>query len=233
MSLSQTDADAIARAVKTHGPLRGVEALHRLSGVRVKALRHLALADAFSSMDLDRQSALWQVRALSDEALPIFDQAPQRSDQCASVPRLPAVASLRTVAHDYASVGLSLRAHPVSFMREELASRSAVQAIQLKDESRWPQGRTVVVAGLVLVRQRPSTANGIIFMTLEDETGVANLIVRPDVYQHCRRAVRHGVLVLARGRVERQGAVVHVLAHHIEDVTFSSDRIESQSRDFH
>ncbi len=106
-------------------------------------------------------------------------------------------------------------------------------AAELKDAGRWPHGARVAVAGVVLVRQRPATASGIIFVTLEDETGIANLIVRPRVYERCRRAARHGVVVLARGWVERQGEVVHVMVRHIEDLENEMAALTIPSRDFH
>jgi error-prone DNA polymerase len=137
------------------------------------------------------------------------------------------------VAHDYGAVGLSLRAHPVSFLRNRLRDMGATVNADLADERRSPAGRTIAVAGITLVRQRPSTANGIIFMTLEDETGIANLILRPEVYKRCRQAARHGTIVLARGTVERQGAVVHVLVKHIENVQLENVELETVSRDFH
>ncbi len=89
------------------------------------------------------------------------------------------------------------------------------------------------MAGLVLVRQRPGTASGIVFMTLEDETGVANLIVRPPIYQRHRKAARHGVVVLARGRVERQGDVVHILVHRLEDAQGALASLSARARNFH
>jgi error-prone DNA polymerase len=250
--LSQVDAGAIRAAVEHHGSFRSIDALHRASGVRVKVLRRLAAADAFGSMGLDRQTALWHVRALRDEKLPMFDQnragtegrrdkghlhsersVPQLLSPLLPQPVLPPVSGLRKVAHDYAALGLSLRAHPVQFIRDTLTALGATPNIELKDEQRWRLGRQIAVAGLVLVRQRPSTAGGVIFMTIEDETGIANLIVRPNIYKKYRRAARHGVVVLAKGRVERQGEVVHVLVRQIDEVTLQSDQLEPLSRDFH
>jgi error-prone DNA polymerase len=233
--LQERDAIAVAQAVKAHGQIRSVEVLHRRSGVRVKALRSLASADAFGSMGLDRQQALWQVRTLRDESLPIFDQADQgdRDGMRQLRSALPTVPPLRKVSHDYSSMGLTLREHPVSFIRSRLTDMGAACNVELKDASRSPQGRAIAVAGIVLVRQRPSTANGIVFMTLEDETGIANLIVRPQVFKRCRKAARHGVVILARGKVERQGDVVHMLVSHLEELDLHQDTIEARSRDFH
>ena len=145
------------------------------------------------------------------------------------------------VVHDYAATGLSLKAHPVSFARPALQALHAAPAGELADEARWPHGKRVAVAGLVLVRQRPSTASGILFMTLEDETGVANLVVRPAVYERQRRALRQSVALVAWGRVERAGQVVHVLVERAKNMNELAARedaagpaaMQSLSRDFH
>ncbi len=114
-----------------------------------------------------------------------------------------------------------------------LNSRGAIGARQLKDAERFPQGKVVSVAGIVLVRQRPATASGIIFMTLEDETDIANLIIRPHIYDRFRPAARHGVIILARGPVERQGEVIHVLVNRLESLEWPVGALQTSSRDFH
>jgi error-prone DNA polymerase len=266
--MREDDARAVENAVAQHGPFDSIEALWRSSGVRVQALRKLAQADAFQSMNLDRQHALWHVQALKDERLPMFDQdrhegTEARRDEgaegsenalpqslCPSVPlslhssalstqhpelapSLPAIPPLRKVIQDFSTTGLSLRPHPVSFIRDELERRKVIPASELKEERKTRTGRQVRVGGMVLVRQRPSTAKGIVFMTLEDETGVANVIVRPEVYEKFRRAARHGVVIIASGKVERQGEVVHVLVSHIEDIGHTLAGLTRTSRDFH
>ena len=253
--LRKEDAEAVAGAVARCGRFSSLEALRRASGVRVSCLRRLASADAFGSMGLDRQQALWHVRALRDEQLPIFaPHGPEgRQDKAGLAARkaaeegqgapggapayrpvdLPAVSEPQKVIHDYSSLSLSLKAHPISFIRPRLDGRGVTPAAELKDAGRWPHGARVAVAGIVLVRQRPATASGIIFITLEDETGIANLIVRPRVYERCRRAARHGVVVLACGWVERQGEVVHVMVRHIEDLEREMAALTVPSRDFH
>ncbi len=114
-----------------------------------------------------------------------------------------------------------------------LDSRGAIEARRLKDPKRYPQGAVVSVAGIVLVRQRPATASGIIFMTLEDETDIANLIIRPHIYDRFRPAARHGVIILARGSVERQGEVIHVLVNRLESLEWPVDVLQTHSRNFH
>ena len=229
--LREDEANAIAGAVQRRGPFVSMGELRRESGVRVAALKKLAAADAFVSMGLDRQAALWAIRGLSDEALPLFethDDEPNGSHES-----LPPIAEPRKVIHDYAATGLSLKAHPVSFLRRGLERRGAVPAAALRDEAGWPHGSRAAVGGLVLVRQRPGTASGIVFMTIEDETGTANLIVRPHVYERYRRAARHGVVILARGTVERQGEVVHLMVRSMENAGDAIGEIAAGSRDFH
>jgi len=227
--LREDEAALVINAVARSGPLRSIAELWRASGARVSTLRRLASADAFRSMGLDRQAALWEIRSLSDEQLPLFE-AMERSEPN---PGLPRFSDPRKVIQDYVATGLSLKAHPVSFCRDELAARGAVPAREFTFEHKWPHGSKAAVAGIVLVRQRPGTASGIVFMTLEDETGTANLIVRPQVYQRYRRAARHGVIVLARGTVERQGAVVHILVESIENAAGAFAPLAARSRDFH
>jgi error-prone DNA polymerase len=237
--LATVDAERVAAAVRAHGPFATVDALWQASGVRVASLRRLASADAFRSMGLDRQQALWQIRALRDEPLPIWSAAADSPEPppSSALPRsrsvLPPVTPLANVAHDYAATGLSLKQHPMSCIRERLVARGVVPCGVLRNVAVAPQGTRLRVAGIVLVRQRPSTANGIVFMTLEDESGIANLIVRPKVYARDRRAARHAVILEAEGRVERQGDVVHLLVRRVSDVSEEAIALEIGSRDFH
>ncbi|MCC6661132.1 MAG: error-prone DNA polymerase [Phycisphaerales bacterium] len=254
--LSRPHADAIAAAVKGHGPFRTVDGLWRASGVPATALRRLARADGFRSMGLDRRQALWQVRDLRDAEMPLYEtggcgETPGhgRSTDAESgrtagtsslgdpaLPRLPPLSQSRHVVQDYATTGLSLRAHPASFLRRDLTRRRIEPCRALKDEGAWPTGTPIAVAGVVLCRQRPGTASGVVFITLEDETGIANLIVRPHIYQRFRRDARHGVMVAAWGRVERQGQVVHVLVTRVQDLARTGAApadLPVSSRDFH
>lgn len=266
--LRREDAEAVVAAVARRGRLTTVYDLWRESGVSVAGLRKLAGADAFNSMDLDRQHALWQVQELKDVETPLFEDCELRPPEIADCelkgaacdgafasineevngrdnPQfairnsqsfdvgLPSVPEPHKVALDYAAVGLSLRAHPVSFLREGLAQMRAAPSGELKDPQRRPAGSRVTVAGLVLVRQRPGTAAGIVFMTLEDETGVANLIIRPAVYARYRRAARHASLLLASGKVEREGNVVHVLVDRLKALDDMASDLVTHSRDFH
>src|SRR6185295_11626652 len=105
------------------------------------------------------------------------------------------------------------KAHPISFARKQLQEHRITPAGQLTDEKRWPHGSRIAVAGLALIRQRPGTASGIMFMTIEDETGIANLVIRPPVYERYHRALRHSIAVVAWGKIERAQQVVHILIH--------------------
>jgi error-prone DNA polymerase len=178
-SMREPEANAITQAIERDGFAASMETLWRRSGVRLAALRALAAADAFSSMGLDRQASLWQIHSLHDIEAPLFDGIESASST--EHTELPAIAEPRKVAQDYATVGLTLRPHPVSFLRPKLDLRGVVPASSLRDGTRFPHGTRARVAGLIVLRQRPGTAGGIVFMTMEDETGSVNLIVRPQI----------------------------------------------------
>ena len=133
------------------------------------------------------------------------------------------------VLADYRSTGLSLGGHPLEFLRSELERMNVVPAERLKS---WPDGKPVRVAGIVLVRQRPGTAKGITFVTLEDETGQANLIIRPDVWKRWRQAALGATLLLAHGRLQRHRQIIHVLVTKLEDLSGRLNALVSRSRDF-
>jgi error-prone DNA polymerase len=233
---------AAARSLRAR-PFTDVGSLWRTSGASVNALRALARADAFTSMGLDRQAALWQIRPLRDESLPLFDAVtpspghpvtPPSSyphdNELAALPPLPPG---RKVLHDYHALGLSLKAHPMSFLRPHLDSQGLTPCADLRDQKTCPPGRLVTVAGLVLVRQRPGTASGVVFFTIEDETGIANLICWSDTFERYRAVARLSTVLLARGRVERSGEVVHVHVQHLENLDDHIPMLTSASRDFH
>ena len=144
-------------------------------------------------------------------AVPTLLSCPSRND------------AAEEVLADYRTSGLSLSAHPLQFLRQGLDGLGVVPASRLKT---WPNGKPVRVAGIVLVRQRPSTAKGITFVTLEDETGTANLIIRPDVWQKFRQAALRATVLLAHGRLQREGLVIHVLVTRLENL---SGRLESRT----
>ena len=187
--------------------------LYRRAGVSSAALRALAEADAFAALGLDRRAALWAIAALAPAPLPLFAAAEAIAEAVVVLPRLPAAGE---VMEDYRALGLSLRAHPVSFLRAGLAARGILACAGL---ARARDGGAATVAGLVLVRQRPGSARGVLFMTIEDETGLANLIVWPDLFERNRRLILSAGMIAARGIVQREGRVIHVIARGFEDLT--------------
>ncbi|MEZ6243378.1 MAG: error-prone DNA polymerase [Phycisphaerales bacterium] len=229
--LRETDAEKIEAAVRDRGPFESIQTLWRASGASVHALQRLAAADAFGSMGLDRRTALWSVKPLRDTPLPLFEQSEAPDEEGGGA--LPPADARARVFHDYGSTGLSLKAHPVSFIRDELDRIGVTPAQGLRGDLLCPQGRRVLVAGVVLVRQRPGTASGVVFVTLEDETGIANLVIWPKVYEQFRRVVRMSRALLVGGRVEREGEVVHVHAERIEAIDAILAGLAATSRDFH
>jgi error-prone DNA polymerase len=229
--LARADAERVAVAVGSHGPFESINALWRASGVSVRGLRRLAEADAFGSMGMSRREALWAVKPLRDEPMPLFERSASPDDEGGD--GLPIASPYARVVDDYATTGLSLKAHPMSFLRADLDRCGVTPAQDLRSEQRCPNGRPVTVGGLVLVRQRPGTASGVVFITLEDETGIANLIIWPKVYEKFRRVVRLSRAVLASGRVEREGEVVHLHVRQIKALDEAMEGLNARSRDFH
>ena len=188
-------------------------------GLSLVALEKLADADAFRSLGLDRREALWAVRALNrvgdQDDLPLFahNRAERDSEPDAKLPPMPLGAH---VVEDYRRLSLSLKAHPVAFMRARLAARGVLRSDGLE---RARSGDRVLVAGLVLVRQRPGTAKGVIFMTLEDEAGVANIIVWPKVFERLRAVVIGARFVAVTGKLQSESGVIHIVADKIQDLT--------------
>jgi error-prone DNA polymerase len=181
-------------------------------------LERLANADAFGSLGLSRRDALWAVRALQragdKDDLPLFRRvAMPELEPDIDLPPMPPG---EQVVEDYRHLHLSLKAHPCSFLRGEL-SRRGVTAHERLPHIR--NGERVTVAGLVLVRQRPGTAKGVIFMTLEDETGIANTIVWQRMFETYRPQVIGARLVAVTGPVQSASDVIHVVLEHIEDLT--------------
>jgi error-prone DNA polymerase len=209
--LAKEDAEAIVTARGTG--YRDVYDVWRRAGVEVSVLERLAKADAFASLGLDRRQALWAVRALGDRPLPLFAHlADSGIDEPAVA--LPEMAIGEQVVMDYASLSLSLKAHPLALLREDL--RGVTPAGRLPN---LRDGVLLTVAGLVLVRQRPGTAKGVVFLTLEDETGVANLVLMPDVFQAHRKITMTGRLIAATGRLEKREGVIHVRPDRLADLT--------------
>jgi error-prone DNA polymerase len=203
------DADWIVAARGNGYP--DIESLWRRAGVGAETLERLAEADAFTALGLTRRDALWAARALRGPGpLPLFGADGEGAAE-------PAVALApmtlgEEMIEDYLALRLSLRAHPMELLRPRLTDITAHDRLA-RAEAR------VTVAGLVITRQRPGTASGVIFLTLEDETGVANIVVWSRVYERFRKAVIAGRLLRVSGRIERDGPVVHIIAERVEDIS--------------
>ena len=210
-----------------------IERLAAIGGISRFSIERLAEADAFHSLSLDRRSALWAARRLDvigirttrqnasaavEGALPLL--ASHLSDELFPEPSvaLPAMPLCEHVVEDYVATGLSLKEHPVRFFRDRLTARGVMRNTELRGDG-LQQDSMVTVAGLVLVRQRPGTAKGVIFMTLEDETDIANIIVWPKAFEKNRRVVMTARFLAVRGRLQRAGLVIHVVAESFIDLS--------------
>ncbi|WP_338244638.1 error-prone DNA polymerase [Aurantiacibacter hainanensis] len=211
-------AAALVAARAEGGAFADVAELRDRARIPVGHIERLASADAFGSVDMSRRQALWDARSLVGGAdLPLFAHADERDEGAergrAILPKMPLS---EEVVADYQTTRLSLKAHPMSFLRASLAERGFVRACDLRDR----KFRSMVqVAGVVLIRQRPGSAKGVCFITLEDETGVINLVVWPDLKEKQRTVVMGSRLMEVRGRVEYDDEVIHVIAHHMTDAT--------------
>jgi error-prone DNA polymerase len=191
-----------------------IAALHGF-GVPVSGLERLAAADCFRSLRLDRRAALWEVKALAkSKALPLFAFADAREQGEEESVTLPAMALSEHVVNDYQTLKLSLKAHPMQFLRRLCAEQKVTDNQALKG---LRNGAAVSVAGVVLVRQRPGSAKGVVFLTLEDEFAVCNAVIWPQVLEAHRAVVMGARLMLIRGRVQKTGSIIHVVANTVED----------------
>ncbi|MGC4038431.1 MAG: OB-fold nucleic acid binding domain-containing protein [Chitinophagaceae bacterium] len=185
------------------------------AGVPIAALERLADADAFRSIGLDRRKALWEVAALKDQPKGLYkgQSAAEASEKNIVLPemKLP-----EHVIQDYASTSLSLKAHPVSFVREKLQQ---LRIVTTKELTAMKNGDYVKVAGLVLVRQRPGTAGGVCFITIEDETSVANLVVFESLFDKYRKEILQSRLLMVEGRLQVEGEVIHVIVGKCYDLS--------------
>jgi error-prone DNA polymerase len=188
------------------------------TGLQPSVLVVLAEADAFRSLGLERRDALWAVRGLNrvgdKDDLPLLKDLSFRALEPEA--RLPPMSLGEHVVEDYRHLSLSLKAHPVSFLRQRLAAKAILRTEEL---AHVPTGKRVSTAGLVLVRQRPGSASGVIFLTLEDETGIANAIVWPKVFETFRPIVIAARFVAISGRLQSESDVIHVVVERIEDLT--------------
>ncbi|ULK96633.1 error-prone DNA polymerase [Bradyrhizobium sp. I71] len=208
-------ADRIV-AARNRRPFTSLEDFARDTGLPKRALILLADADAFRSLGLDRREALWQVRRLPDDVpLPLFEAATAREQPDEGAKPLPAMPRAEQVVADYQTIRLSLKGHPMEFLRE-MFSRERIVAC--KDISHENERRRVRCAGVVLVRQRPGSASGVVFMTLEDETGIANVVVWPKIMEQYRKEVMGARLILVEGYIQSSPEkVTHLIAQRMVD----------------
>ena len=248
--LSEADADAITRGREIDGPFFDVADMAARTRLGRGALSRLARADAFGSLNLSRREALWAIRGLDLETapLPLFAATGNGGPPMAGPepdPALPALAPGEAVAEDYRTLRLSLRAHPAALLRDALAARGYRPCRALADAK---EGARIDIAGMALVRQRPGSASGVIFMTIEDEDAVANLVIWPRTFERYRKQVLGARLVGVRGRVQKEGdapyRVIHVVAERLTDLSPLLDSLDQSpaaeraplttpSRDFH
>ena len=221
--LPQTAGNALAEARGT-GAYRSITDCARRTRLGRATLARLAAADAFGSLGLSRRTALWHVLSAGEE-LPLFAGLEEEHD----TPALPQALMGDEVVADYDSIGLSLKAHPIGLLRRELTALEVTTSAELMNKS---DKDIVRVAGLVLVRQAPVTAKGVIFVTLEDETGPVNLVVWANVWNRYRRIANSAVALLVQGRVQIASGVIHVVALRLEDLSEALQGITSRSRDF-
>ncbi|MHA6287647.1 error-prone DNA polymerase [Maricaulis sp. CAU 1757] len=210
--MKEAAAARIVAARQAHGRFYSVSDLARRARLDRGTTDRLANADAFASLALDRRQAGWSALAEAGAPLPLFEHADDYGRE--SEITLPALTAGEDVARDYSTLRLSLKAHPLSFFRPELDETGHVRCADLADSR---DGRWVTLAGLVLVRQRPGSASGVIFATLEDETGVANVIIWPKCFEAHRRIVMASKLMGVTGRVQKEGQVIHVVASRLTD----------------
>jgi error-prone DNA polymerase len=212
-------------AARGAAPFRTVQDVARRAGLTRPVLARLAAADAFGSLGLDRRTALWHVLRTGED-LPLFDGLDDEED-CPILPELPLDDQ---VVADYDAVGLSLKAHPMSFLRGPLAAagiRTAADLAQGADKA------VLKVAGLVVMRQQPASAKGTVFVTLEDETGSVNLIVWKRVWARYRVVARAAVALLVEGTLQRgPGGVTHLVASRMDDLSRFLRSLAIKSRDF-
>ncbi len=194
-------------------PYQDLKHLKERARVDAGSLRKLASADAFRSMGLNRRQALWDARALKDAPeLPLFQDV--RDEGKEQVFELPSMPTCEHVVADYQTLRLSLKAHPMAFLRRSMSHQGYRATADLKH---MRTGQMVSLAGLVLIRQRPGSAKGVCFITIEDETGVANLIVWPKVMKTFRKTIMRARVIDVRGMVQSDEGVIHVVCHHLKD----------------
>ena len=213
--------------VRQAGPFQSLDELARRTELTRATLLRLAEADTFASLAQDRRQALWSLLGQDDRARlqplfrPLLDDEP--------LPDLPQLSLQENVFLDYLTAGLSLKSHPLAFYREQLKTLRVLPAREL--EKARPD-RQVRVAGLVLLRQRPGSAKGITFVTLEDETGIANLVIKQAIWDRYHAVARHSPAWIAHGQLQSKDSVIHVVVNRLDDLSGQLESLATKSRDF-
>jgi error-prone DNA polymerase len=224
--IGQSTAELIERA-REIGDFCSLDSFAKRTKLEQALLTRLSNADAFRSLALNRRQSLWQSLGRCREHRPLFDEIDENEPLMPLVP----MSEREEVSADYQTVGLSLKAHPISFYRDELESLRVTSAAALAG---MKDGQVTRVAGLVLMRQRPGTAKGITFVTLEDETGQINLIIKPDVWERFYKVARTAAAFVAHGRMQKHGEpgseIIHVVVSKLENMAVA---VRPRSRDFH
>jgi error-prone DNA polymerase len=222
--LSQAAAQRVVSA-RESGNFTSIDELARRAALDRRTLRQLAAAGALSALSGHRRIAHWQVAGI-EEPIALFRDAPVVE----TLPGFAAPSEGENLVADYASLGLTLGRHPLALLRPRLRRMRLATAAELR---RFPHGRLARAAGIVIGRQRPDTASGVVFVTLEDETGSINVIVWRDVGEAQRRELLGSRLMAVHGVLERQGEVVHLIAKRLVDHSALLGKLETASRDFH
>jgi error-prone DNA polymerase len=229
--LRQRSGESIVHARRTEGLFTSMENLvARVASLNRKELTLLASIGALNSLDgvAHRRDALWQAERAGKLEGPLFSQAGELLREDSTFTPLSQMTTEERLMADYAGTGLTIGKHPMAYRREELRRERILSADELRKQ---PEGRFVRIAGCVIARQRPGTAHGFIFLSMEDETGIANVIVTPDLYERDRMVVTHSKFILAEGRLQNQDGVIHVRATHLW--TLNDLSLEVRSHDFH
>ena len=215
--LSENDGHWLA-AARGNG-YRSIDAIWRRAGLSRATLIKLASADVFSEYGLSRRQAVWEVKGLGgDTPLPLFERDGEGLPDIKTL--LPTLSLHEEVFEDYVATRLTLRQHPVSLLQKRLPDFCSADRLRTTADGTW-----LSVAGLVITRQRPGTASGVIFLTLEDAAAVSNIVVWPKVFKKYRKAVMAGRLLHIRGRLQREGSVTHIIATYIDDYSFLLDTL--------
>ncbi|MGB1883797.1 MAG: error-prone DNA polymerase [Gammaproteobacteria bacterium] len=223
--LAEDAAKAIV-AARTESSFRHVQDLAARAKLDKGAVNRLSKAGALKTLAGNRHQANWAAQGV-ESALPVFDGPPEIAE---GRPLLRTPTEGENIVADYATTGLTLERHPLALLRPQLSRKRYINAGEL---ARRKHGERIRIAGLVITRQRPGTATGVVFVTLEDETGVVNLIVWSSLVEAQRRELLHSHLMGVNGEVQRDGAVIHVIAHRLFDHSEMLGRLTTASRDFH